>query len=213
MSAQPQAQFITAEEYLDLERKAETKSEYYDGVICQRAGARRKHVRVVSNLVSHLDRQTQDRDCNVYASDLRVCSNSVTGLYTYPDVVVTCGEEKFLDSEFDTLLNPPVIFEVSSNSTARYDRNEKFELYESIESLQEYVLVAQDRVKIEHFVRQGLGQWLLKIVQSFDGAIKLESINCELLARDVYAKVDVRDGIIFSEEDIRRIKGKTFHDE
>ncbi len=193
MSARIEPEYITAEEYLALERKAEVKSEYYNGVIYQMSGARRKHVRVAGNILRVLGNKLLERDCDVYQSDLRVCVNPQTGLYTYPDVIVTCGEEKFLDNEFDTLLNPVVIFEVLSKSTANYDRNEKFDLYRKLETLKEYVLVAQDRVKVEHFARQPSGQWLLSVAQRLDDTIKLDAIDCELQVRDVYLRVDVKE--------------------
>lgn len=193
MSTQLQNEYVTAEEYLRLERAAEFKSEYYNGKIYAMSGARRKHVRIVTNLISVLNGKLIDRDCDVYASDLRVCVNPQIGLYTYPDVIVTCGEEKFLDNEFDTLLNPVIIFEVLSKSTASYDRTEKFELYGAIESLKEYVLVAQDRAKIEHFARQPKGQWLMTRVQGLDAVMKLNAIECELLMREVYRRVEVKE--------------------
>ncbi len=194
MSARIKPEYITAEEYLALERKAEFKSEYYNGVIYQMAGARRPHNRIVSSLVSRLDEQLREPDCNVYANDLRVCVNPQTGLYTYPDVIVTCGEERFLDKEFDTLLNPVVIFEVLSDSTEKYDKGKKFDLYDGIESLREYVLVASDRVRIDHYTRHADGNWLLKIRRKLDDTIKLEAIECELRVTDIYLKVKVREG-------------------
>lgn len=193
MSTQLKNEYITAEEYLRLERAAEFKSEYYNGKIYAMSGARRKHVRVAGNISRELGNKLIDRDCDVYQSDLRVCVNPQRGLYTYPDVIVTCGEEKFLDNEFDTLLNPIIIFEVLSKSTANYDRNKKFELYQEIESLKEYVLVAQDRARIEHFARQPSGQWLMTIAQGLDATIKLDAIACELSAREVYRRVDVKE--------------------
>jgi len=196
MSTQLQNNFITAEEYLRLERAAEFKSEYYNGKIYAMAGARRKHVRVAGNISRELGNKLIDRDCDVYQSDLRVCVNPRIGLYTYPDVIVTCGEEKFLDNEFDTLLNPVIIFEVLSKSTASYDRNEKFELYGAIESLKEYVLVAQDRAKIEHFARQPNGQWLMTVAQGLDSSIKLDAIECELSAHEVYRRVEVKEELV-----------------
>ncbi|MCP9494439.1 MAG: Uma2 family endonuclease [Pyrinomonadaceae bacterium MAG19_C2-C3] len=193
MSAQLETTYITAEEYLALERKAETKSKYYNGVIYAMSGARRKHVRVAGNISRELGNKLIDRDCDVYQSDLRVCVNPQRGLYTYPDVIVTCGEERFLDNEFDTLLNPIIVFEVLSKPTASYDRNQKFELYGAIESLKEYVLVAQDRAKIEHFARQPSGQWLMTIAQGLDATIKLDAVECELSAREVYRRVGVKE--------------------
>jgi Uma2 family endonuclease len=113
---------------------------------------------------------------------------SLTGLYTYPDVVVVCGEIRFEDVDNDTLLNPTVIVEVPSASTEAYDRGEKFAHYRRLESLQEYLLVAQDKVRIEHYVRQG-AQWLLSEASALDETVHLAAIDCDMVLRDVYDKV------------------------
>ena len=114
---------------------------------------------------------------------------AATGLYTYPDVTVVCGEPKFEDEYFDTLLNPVVIIEVLSPSTEAYDRGKKFEHYQQIESLVEYLLIAQDSCSVELFIRQGQAQWLYSAVHQLEGVVKLDSIGCELTLKDVYAKV------------------------
>jgi Uma2 family endonuclease len=113
---------------------------------------------------------------------------SLTGLYTYPDVVVVCGEIRFEDVDNDTLLNPTVIVEVLSASTEAYDRGEKFEHYRRLESLQEYLLVAQDKVRIKHYVRQG-AQWILSEASTLDDTVHLAAIDCDVVLRDVYDKV------------------------
>ena len=119
---------LTEEEYLAAERQAEFRSEYFAGEMFAMTGATRQHNRIVTNLVARLDEQLREGPCNVYANDLRVKVES-TGLYTYPDVIVTCGQEKFADDVFDILLNPLVIIEVLSDSTEAYDRGKKFEHY------------------------------------------------------------------------------------
>src|SRR5215207_6350571 len=138
MSSNPKT-LLSEEEYLAIERQAEFRSEYVAGEMFAMAGASRRHNRTVTNLVVALDNQLRARPCNVYSNDMRVKVQS-TGLFTYPDVVVTCGEERFADGEMDVLLNPVVIVEVLSDSTEAYDRGKKFESYQSIESLKEYVL-------------------------------------------------------------------------
>jgi Uma2 family endonuclease len=114
-------------------------------------------------------------------------------LYTYPDVVVTCGQESYEDEEFDILLNPLLIIEVLSKSTAAYDRGEKFALYRGSESLREYILVSQDRMLIEQFVRQEDDSWLLRVVSAMDGMVNLVSCDCTLLLADVYENVEFPD--------------------
>ena len=129
------------------------------------------------------------RPCEVYPSDMRV-RVSPTGLYTYPDVTVVCEEAQFDDENADTLLNPTVIVEVLSPSTAGYDRGGKFEQYRKLESVQEYVVIAQDRVHVEQHARQAEGQWLLSETDSVDDVITLPSIGCRLAVADLYEKVE-----------------------
>jgi len=120
---------------------------------------------------------------------MRVCVNA-TGLYTYPDVVAVCGEQVFLDDEKDTLLNPGLLIEVLSPSTEAYDRGRKFEQYQSIESLREYLLVASDRAHVDLYSRQGDGRWLLTSVEGRDSVLTLESVGVQFTLADLYEKVD-----------------------
>ncbi|MBK5293245.1 MAG: Uma2 family endonuclease [Acidobacteriia bacterium] len=177
--------FLTEAEYLARERQAEHKSEYFGGEIFAMFGARRTHVRLTGRIWRRLLEQLDGRDCEAYAADLRVRTGS-TGLYTYPGVVVVCGEQKFLDKELDTLLNPTLVLEILSPSTEAYDRGRKFEQYRGIESLREYVLVDQQSPSIECFLLQPDGGWLLHAHTGLDAVARLESIDCQLALRDVY---------------------------
>lgn len=183
---------FTPEEYLALERAAEFKSEYVNGEIFAMAGATREYNLIAANVLAGLHGQLTARPCEVYGSDMRV-QVSDTGLYTYPDVVAVCGGARFEDEHRDTLLNPSVLVEVLSPTTESYDRGEKFAHYRRLASLQDYVLIAQDKVRVEHFARQG-GQWLLTEASDVDGTIHLAAIGCTLALRDVYAKVDLAFG-------------------
>ena len=116
-----------------------------------------------------------------------------TGLYTYPDVTVVCGEQRFLDDNQDTLVNPNLIVEVLSPSTEAYDRGRKFEHYRSIPSVTEYLLVASDRISAELFMRQPEG-WLLTAAGRLEDSIELRSIECVLKLGDLYEKVDLGVG-------------------
>jgi len=177
----------TPADYLTLERKADYKSEYVNGQIIAMAGASRIHNLIAGNFYREVSQQLRGRPCEAYISDMRV-KVSHTGLYTYPDVVVVCGEIRFEDVDNDTLLNPTVIVEVLSDSTEAYDRGEKFAHYRRLESLQAYVLVAQDQVRIEHYVRQG-AQWVLSEASTPDETVHFAAIDCDVALRDIYDKV------------------------
>ena len=189
MSSLPKT-LLTPEEYLEIERRADTKSEYYAGEMFAMAGAGATHNQLVWNLIAQLDRHLRSRGCQGYPSDMRVRVNA-TGLYVYPDVVVVCGQPQFLDDRRDTLLNPTLIVEVLSPSTEAYDRGRKFEHYQSIESLSEYVLAASDRVHLDRFLRQADGQWLLASASGAEASIELKSVGCRLAMGDLYDKVEL----------------------
>lgn len=181
--------FVTPEQYLEIERDAEYKSEYFDGEMFAMAGGTEPHNLIASHINRDLDQQTRRRPCLVYTSDMQVRASS-TGLYTYPDASVVCGEPKFLDEGRRTLLNPNVIVEVLSPSTEAYNRGRKFEHYKTIESLAEYLLVASDRMHADLFTRQPDGRWILSSADKPNDAIELASIGCRLILADIYEKVN-----------------------
>jgi Uma2 family endonuclease len=185
-----QKTFLTPEQYLEIERKAEFKSEYYEGEMFAMAGAREAHNLIVGNLHSDLHQQLRPRPCRAYMSDMRV-RVSPSGLYTYPDVTVVCGEPQFLDERRDTLLNPSLIVEVLSPSTEAYDRGRKFKHYRSVESVSQYLLVSSEQVSAELFTRQPDGGWRLIAVSSMEDSLDLQSVGCRLALADVYEKVDL----------------------
>ncbi len=189
MSVQPK-RFITPEEYLEIERAADHKSEYFNGEMFAMAGASEPHNLITANIIIALGTQLRGTPCRSYTSDLRVRVRE-NGLYTYPDVTVVCGESELTDDHQDTLLNPTVIVEVLSPSTEAYDRGAKFDLYRPIESLREYILVSQDRRHIDQFVRQQNGQWAFSDADGEEAEIFLPSINCRLRLSDVYDRVEI----------------------
>ena len=189
MSSQAQKRY-TAEEYLALERQAQCKSEYCAGEIFAMAGVSRWHNLIVTNVLRELSLQLKGRPCTTYPSDMRV-KISPTGLYTYPDVTVVCGEAQFEDTRQDTLLNPTLIVEVLSESTEAYDRGGKFAHYRKLPTLLEYVLITQTKPHIEHYVRQADNRWLLSEADSVSDAVHLPSIDCHLALAEVYDKVDI----------------------
>lgn len=189
----PQAQSqprLTPEDYLAIERSAEFKSEYFDGEIFAMTGASEPHNLVVTNATRELSVQLKKRPCKLYANDMRVKVDP-TGLYTYPDLVVVCGKAQFDDTHLDTLLNPTLIIEVLSDSTEAYDRGRKFEHYRKLESLAEYVLIAQNRPHIESYRRQPDHHWLLTECDGLDSVLRLDSIDCAIVLAEIYDKIDL----------------------
>jgi len=189
MAAQPQIR-LTPAEYLAFERKCEFKSEYWAGQVFAMAGASERHNLIETNVIIALGSQLRGKSCKVYPSDMRV-KVPATDLYTYPDVTIVCGKAQFDDVERDTLLNPTVIVEILSKSTENYDRGKKFQNYRTLESLTEYVLIAQDAVHIEHYVRQSDNQWLLSEAKDLSAVVELPTIQCTLALIDVYDKVEI----------------------
>lgn len=187
--AQPESTLrYTPAEYLALERAAETKSEYLDGEIFAMAGASRRHNLITGNLIARLTLQLEKRPCEVYPSDMRV-KVSATGLYTYPDVTVVCGEPTFEDDAFDILLNPTLLAEVLSKSTAGYDRGAKFDHYRTIPSLREVLFVDQDSIQVVQYARQDDDTWILSETQDLEGVLSFSSIAARLSMLEIYAKV------------------------
>lgn len=187
MSALPRV-FFTEEQYLALERNAESKHEYLRGEIYAMAGVSRTHSLISSNLNGELRQALRKRQCEAHAGDVRV-RVSETGLYTYPDVLVACEPVDFLDDYVDTLLNPIIIFEVLSPSTEKYDRGEKFAHYRRLPSLKTYVLVSQDKARIEVFERQPDDRWLLTEYSGLEGTIYFPAIDVNLNLADIYERV------------------------
>lgn len=179
---------MSPEEYLRLERAAETKSEFDDGVVFAMAGASERHYLIVAGLIRSLGNRLPS-SCRVYASDLRVRVLNPTRFF-YPDLSVVCSEPRFADDHRDVLLNPGVIVEVLSDRTAAFDRGKKFLSYQTIDSLQEYVLVSQDEPLVEHYQRDG-GHWLYTTAQGHDATLPLPSLECALPLHEIYYQIEV----------------------
>ena len=184
--------WMSPQEYLDQERLATTKSEYFNGEVYALAGASPRHTAIAANVIAALHARFKGRPCTVHTGDLRV-KVSPTGLYTYPDVVVVCGQPKFDDAQKDTLLNPTLIVEVLSESTEAYDRGRKFDHYRRIESLTDYVLVSQESALIEHRSRQSANKWLVSFYMGLKTVVPLPTLDCELPMTEVYDKIDWPD--------------------
>jgi Uma2 family endonuclease len=180
---------VTPEEYLAAERLSETKSEYLDGGVFPMPGATINHIRIVGNLSYQLLNQLSDRPCDVLASEMKVMLQDSRKFF-YPDVSVVCGELKLYDDRKDIILNPDLVIEVLSPSTEAFDRGAKFQAYQSIESLKEYLLVAQDRPFIEQFVRSETGKWEYAAAIGLESSLTLSSVECTLDLAAVYKRVD-----------------------
>ncbi len=180
-------EFVTDAEYLRIERQAFEKSELLNGRISAMAGASEIHNVISSNLFGELWTQTKNSKCRAFSSDMRFKAKK--GSYYYPDIVIVCGGRKFEDNKKDILLNPKVIIEVLSKSTKLKDRNEKLDSYMSLESLTDYVLVAQDTMRIEHFIKISQKEWKVYLLTEITDKLSLESINCEVSLDEIYREV------------------------
>ncbi len=187
MAAPHQQQRYSAAEYLTYERQVAYKNEYIAGQIVAMSGSSLAHNRISMNLAWLLISQLRGGSCETFGSDMRV-KVTAQGIYTYPDISVVCGEPQFEDTQVDTLLNPTLIIEVLSPSTERYDRGAKFGYYRALPSLQAYLLVAQDRMLVEQFVRDGDG-WRLTVVSDPAAVLPLPAIGCTLPLAEVYRRV------------------------
>lgn len=188
MSAVPKRRKLTVEEYFALEEKAERRSEFYDGEMFLMAGASKEHNILTRNLVGELYQRLKGSPCQVFVADQRVKVDR-TGLYTYPDLLVVCGEPEYAPENGDTLTNPRVVIEVLSASTERYDRTTKFRHYQTLPSLHEYVLVAQDEPAVERYTRGPAGEWTRADFVGLDATIELASAQVRLPMADVYRGV------------------------
>ena len=177
------------DEYLAFERDSETKHELVNGVINAMAGATYRHNLIASNVLLVLGTLLRGKGCRAVGSDQRV-HVPATGLYTYPDITVVCGPPEFHAKDQDTLINPRVIVEVLSSSTEAYDRGAKFAHYRSLPSFVEYVLVAQDEPRVEHFRRIETGQWLLTVYAAENERVALPALGCEMPLGELYDGVE-----------------------
>ena len=178
---------LTDAEYLDIEREAFEKSELLNGRVVAMAGASENHNVISSNLFLEIGIQTKHSKCRAFSSDMRVKAKK--GNYYYPDILVVCGERNFEDNKKDVLLNPKVVIEVLSKSTKLKDRNEKLDSYMSLESLTDYVLIEQDELRVEHFIKINAKEWKVNLLTENAEKLILEPINCEVSLDEIYREV------------------------
>ena len=178
---------ITEEDYLRLERAAETKSEFVDGEIFAMSGGSLPHGMLAIRWGAEISAKLRGRNCSVYSSDVKIRTHR-TGSYVYPDISVVCGKPQTHRNADDILTNPTVVIEVLSPSTERFDRGKKFGLYREIPSLQDYLLVHADAVLVEHYSRQP-ESWLFRESSGVESSVHLASIDCTVALKDVYEGV------------------------
>jgi Uma2 family endonuclease len=188
MATQSLPQF-TLEEYLKLEREAETKSEYIQGTIVAMAEPTRNHNRIKDATLSWLHQQLRGKDCEAAGSDTRLYI-AAYNVGTYPDVAVICGPNNFLDERKDTITDATVIVEVLSPTTQNYDIGAKFRFYQGLPSFSEYVILAQDSIRGEHHTRQQDGSWVFRRIEDPTAVIELTSIGCRLPLAALYERVE-----------------------
>ncbi len=190
MNAQPQKNYrITPEEYLELERNSDIKHEYFDGEIFDMVGAKKNHNLINTSLTVNLVNRIGNATCRVFSNDMRVKIEKKSG-YAYPDIAVACGDLEFEDDQLDTLTNPIVIIEILSDSTEAYDRGDKFAYYRAIPTLQEYILVSQNKCRVEQFTKKEGRMWSMLYYEEIGQVIKIESIDCEVPLSDIYQWVE-----------------------
>jgi Uma2 family endonuclease len=179
----------TPAEYLELEDKAEFRSEYRDGEIVPMAGGTTNHNRISLNVATNLTFSLKGQNYEVYMSDVRLWIPQ-NRQYTYPDVILIQGEPTYLENTTSTVTNPRLIVEVLSKSTGNYDRSEKFDYYRSIPTLHEYILIDQSRYHVIQYVKANEQQWLMTNYNQAEGIVKLGSVDLALSLNDIYDRVN-----------------------
>lgn len=186
MSIRTAEKVMSERQYIEFEKESDIRHEFMDGELFSMAGATRKHNLLNTNISRILGNQLEETDCEVYVSDFRVKIRE--GHNVYPDVAVACPKILTENNEL-TLLNPIVVFEVLSKSTENRDRGDKAEDYYKLDSLRDYILVSQYRVRVEHFSKQGNNEWTLKIYENLEDTVELKSIGCEVSLKLIYLKL------------------------
>lgn len=186
--ATPVLNYISEQDYLEAERKAFEKHEYYKGEIFAMSGALIPHNEIFSNLFGELATKLKGKGCKPYGSDLRIHIPSNT-LYTYPDISIICGGIETTDEQFDTASNPSVIIEILSATTKDYDKGSKFTLYREIKTLKEYILVDSTSISVEKFIRNADSSWQLTEFKLLSDVFSIDTVNASMVLSDIYEGV------------------------
>jgi Uma2 family endonuclease len=201
----------TVEEYLNFERANEERHAYFDGEIHLMAGESDKHGEISVNLTGELRNQLKGKKCRVRSKDAKVQTGgfklntkSKKGVFSYPDLLVVCGEVEYHDKHRDIILNPKVIIEVLSDSTELFDRSVKFTRYKMFNpTLNDYILVSQDKPMVEHFIRQDDKSWKVFTYLGLDEVFKIDSIECELKMGEIYDRVSFNQDVLEMIDEIK----------
>lgn len=178
----------SAEAYLRLEQEAEFRSEFHDGDIIPMPGGSPNHNRIAGNLYATLLSKVQDEALDIFINDLRLWIPNYR-LFTYPDVMIVGEPLEFFENRRDTVTNPVMVAEVLSDSTEKYDRGDKFKMYRSVPSLQEYLLLSQTQMQVEHYVKNKQGQWLLSDYEGEEAQLELSTASFSVTLKELYARV------------------------
>ncbi len=186
--------YYTLEQYSALEDEAVYKNEYRAGRIYSMDQVSPRHCALAANVGGEIGRLLKRTPCRVYASSLRVTVMAAS-FSTYPDVTIVCGEPHINPFDKNSIINPSVIFEVLSPSTERYDRGEKWARYRRLDSLEEYLLVSQDKPEVEQYVRQESGLWSYKAVEGLDAASLLTVLGVTLPLTEIYDRITFEESV------------------
>lgn len=188
VSVAQKIRYVSPEEYLEAERKAEFKSEYFCGEIVAMSGGTPRHGTIGVNVTAEIHAQLKGTPCQAFSNDVKI-RTLPNGVYAYPDLSIVCGEPIYHDDKADVIINPKVLIEILSPSTESIDRGRKWIQYQQIASLTDYILIAQDQPYIEHFSRQTNHQWLDTIAIGLDTQLEIASVGCTLRLSEVYDRV------------------------
>ena len=186
----PEILYISEKDYLEAERLALEKHEYFKGEIFAMSGASIPHNQIFSNSFLDIGTKLKGKKCQPFGSDLRIHIPKNT-LFTYPDISIVCGEIETTDDQFDTITNPSVIIEILSPSTRNYDKGEKFTLYREIDYLQEYILIDSERIMVEKFIRNSDNSWQLTEYRTIEQSFSIATVSIEIQLLDIYEGVKI----------------------
>ena len=181
---------FSVESYLDFECVQVERHEFLDGSVYAMAGESPNHSTICFNLNTIIGLQLRGKRCRGFSPNMKIATNE-KGLYSYPDLAVVCGQPTFYDGTKDVITNPTLIVEVLSPSTEHYDRGEKFLRYTNqIETLQNYILISQNKPLIEIFSRQENGGWGKSETEGLESVLKIDSIECEIDLSELYELIE-----------------------